>query len=103
MKKTPTFRNLQNQSHPDLVEALMAIGAAIAPTRNFREGPPHDTNPSPGGPARSLYIGGAGDVIAVNEAGDPVTFTAIPAGTILPIEAAIVMDTDTTATGIIAL
>jgi hypothetical protein len=103
MKKTPSFRTLQSQPHPDLVQALMSIGAAIAPTRHFRAVAPHNTNPIPGGPARSLYIGGAGDVEVVNEAGAAVIFTAVPAGTILPIEAVIVKAANTTATAIIAL
>lgn len=53
---------------------------------------------------RSLYIGGAGNVAiqAINDAA-PVTLTAVPAGTILPILPAKVMSTGTTATLIIGL
>ncbi|HYF33997.1 MAG TPA: hypothetical protein VD994_01800 [Prosthecobacter sp.] len=103
MKQTPSFRTLQSQPHPDLVHALMSIGAAIAPTRNFRAVTPHNTNVISGGAARSLYIGGAGDVTVINEAGSAVTFADVPAGTILPIEAAVVKSTGTTATDIVAL
>ena len=36
--------------------------------------------------ARGIYVGGAGDVVAINGAGLPVTFSANVAGTVLPIE-----------------
>lgn len=52
---------------------------------------------------RSLYIGGAGDVVATPVSGPDVTFTAVPAGTILPIGPIKVKATGTTATGIVAL
>ena len=53
---------------------------------------------------RGLYVGGAGDV-AVILVGDSaaVTFSAVPVGTILPVCAKKVMETNTTATLIIAL
>jgi hypothetical protein len=103
MNPTLPFRTLQSVAKPDLGDALMALGAAIAPTRQFRAVTPHDTNPLAGGPARSLYIGGAGDVVALNEAGQAVTFAAVAAGTVLPIEVAVVKATGTTATNIVAL
>lgn len=98
-----TLRLLKNLARVDLVDALMAFAHAVAPTRDFRAVAPHNSNPIAGGPARSLYIGGAGDVAAVNEAGTAVVFKEVPAGTILPIEAAIVKSTGTTATSIVAL
>ena len=54
--------------------------------------------------AKGLYIGGAGNV-AVIAADDSsaVTISGVPAGTILPIRARIVMSTNTTATNIVAL
>lgn len=53
---------------------------------------------------RGLYIGGAGDV-AVRFPGSStaVVFTAVPAGSVLPIQAERVMSTSTTATAIVAL
>lgn len=53
---------------------------------------------------RGLYIGGAGDV-AVSMAADDssVTFTAVPAGTVLPVRVKKVLSTGTTATTIVAL
>lgn len=54
--------------------------------------------------ARALYVGGAGDVaIMPKKGGTAVTFVAVPAGAILPVYAAKVMSTNTTATSIIAL
>ncbi|MCJ9691610.1 hypothetical protein MOV76_08165 [Rhizobium sp. PRIMUS64] len=54
--------------------------------------------------ARALYVGTAGDVsIAPRRDMDPVIFKNVPAGTILPVHAAIVALTGTTASNIIAL
>jgi hypothetical protein len=52
---------------------------------------------------RALYIGGAGNLVAVSSAGDAVTFTAVQAGSILPVQAKRVNATGTTATNIVAL
>lgn len=53
---------------------------------------------------RGLYIGGAGDVkVDMASDGSAVTFVGCLAGTILPIRAERVYDTDTTATNIVAL
>jgi hypothetical protein len=52
---------------------------------------------------RGIYVGGAGDVVAVNALGTAVTFTAVPAGTILPIKAIRVNSTSTTATAMVGL
>lgn len=55
-------------------------------------------------PTRGLYVGGTGDV-AVTMAGDggDVTFSSVPAGTILPIRVTRILSTGTTATSIVAL
>ena len=60
--------------------------------------------------ARALYVGGAGDVAVLMEGdgltggtGTAVTFSAVPAGTFMPISVNKVMSTDTTATLIVAL
>lgn len=53
---------------------------------------------------RSLYVGGAGNVVVVFGSDDAaITFTAVPAGTILPVRAKRVNLTGTTATSIVAL
>ncbi len=53
---------------------------------------------------RALWIGGAGTV-AVVMANDtaPVSLASVPAGTLMPVQAAKVMATNTTATLIVAL
>lgn len=54
--------------------------------------------------ARALYIGTAGDIaIAPHRDLDPVIFKNVPAGTILPVHAARVALTGTTASNIVAL
>jgi hypothetical protein len=52
---------------------------------------------------RGLYVGTTGNVVAVTLAGTPVTFTAVPAGTFLPIEVLRVNTTGTTAGSIVGL
>lgn len=53
--------------------------------------------------ARALWVGGEGNVALDTVGGDTVTFTAVPAGTILPVRVARVRSTSTTATNIIAV
>lgn len=53
--------------------------------------------------ARSLYVGVTGNVTVVTPAGTVVLFTAVPAGTVLPIEAQRVNATGTAASGIVGL
>lgn len=50
-----------------------------------------------------LYIGGAGNVAVVTEAGNTVTFTAVPVGTQLDIRVRQVLATGTTATNIVGM
>lgn len=54
-------------------------------------------------PTRSLYIGAAGNVKVDMALGTTVTFTAVVAGSILPIQVKRVYSTDTTASDIVAL
>ncbi len=53
--------------------------------------------------ARSLYVGGAGDVKVDTANGDTLVFSAVPAGTVLPVAVKKVYATGTTATAIVAL
>ena len=53
--------------------------------------------------ARALYVGGAGDVRVLTRQGDDVVFSAVPAGSILPVFTRRVFDTNTSATLIVAL
>ena len=52
--------------------------------------------------ARAIYVGGAGNVVAVRHDNTAVTFTGVQAGTVLPIAVRRINSTSTTATGIIA-
>lgn len=52
---------------------------------------------------RGLYVGGAGNIVATMRSGNDCTFTAVPAGTILPLRVTKVKATGTTATSIVAL
>lgn len=63
---------------------------------------PHDsTDESQAG--RAFYVGGAGNVSAVGVSGDAVTFTAVPAGAIIPLRVKRINSTGTTATDIVIL
>lgn len=53
--------------------------------------------------AQALYIAGAGDLKVTTVNDNTVTFTDLPAASLLPVQIKRVHDTDTTATGIIAL
>lgn len=70
-----------------------SIGVAVTPS---------DSTNFANGICRSLYIGGAGVVVAIMN-GTAVTFAAVPAGTNLRIQASRVNSTNTTATNIVAL
>jgi hypothetical protein len=52
---------------------------------------------------RAIYVGGAGDVSVLNASGATVVFTAVPAGTVLPISTARIRASGTGATAIVAL
>lgn len=73
-----------------------------APAVTWATVTPSNTVDLPAG-CRSLYIGGAGDVAVVGHDNVAVTFTAVPAGTILPLAAKRVNATGTDATLIVAL
>ncbi len=75
----------------------------IAPDDSFRAVTPSDTVNIANGPARSLYIGTGGTVIAINARGQAITFSNVPDGAVLPILTTRVKATGTTASGIIAL
>jgi len=68
--------------------------------------PDNDTD-LPRFPTRALYVGGTGGDVEVYMAGrasdTSVVFTGIPAGSTLPIRVDRMLETSTTATGIVAL
>jgi hypothetical protein len=53
--------------------------------------------------ARKLWVGGAGNVSLVTKAGNTVVFTAVPAGSLLPVGTLRVNATGTTSTNIVGL
>lgn len=53
--------------------------------------------------SRGIYVGGAGDVAAVMASGDSVVFSAVPAGSMLPIRCKRINSTNTTATLMVAV
>jgi len=53
--------------------------------------------------ARSLFVGGAGNIQVTTTGGDTVTFIGVLAGSILPVRVSRVWSTSTTATNIVAL
>lgn len=55
------------------------------------------------GPFKALYVGGTGNINLTTKNGETVLFSAIPAGTIIPIEGEAVLQASTTATLIVAL
>ena len=75
---------------------------ASAPANSFTSVTPSDSVDL-NIPARSLYVGGAGDVACINGSGVAVTFVGVTAGTILPIRTTRVNATNTTATSIVSL
>jgi len=79
------------------------VAAPTAPFSFAAAVTPHDDNALADGTCRSLWIGGAGDVVVVFGDGTEVTFTGCTAGSILPVQANKVKSTDTTATAIVAL
>ena len=50
-----------------------------------------------------VYVGGAGNVAVVTGGGDTVTFTAVTAGSKLPVSVFRVLSTGTTATNMVAV
>jgi hypothetical protein len=60
-----------------------------------------DLDPSP---AQALWVGGVGNVAVICEGqGGAITFVAVAAGTLLPVNVKRVMSTNTTSANIVAL
>lgn len=56
---------------------------------------PNDSTDLPGGCTRALWVGGAGNVVVLDEDGTESTITGVPAGTLLPIRVKRVKATST--------
>ena len=63
---------------------------------------PHDTNEL-AVMSRYVYVGTTGNLKVTMRDGTTVTFTSVPAGTVLPIRAKVIWATGSTASNIVAL
>lgn len=79
-----------------------ASGNQSAPAHAFTAVTPHDST-NLAHPARALYVGTAGNVVAVSDSDVAVTFVGVQAGSVLPIRCKRVNSTNTTASDIVAL
>ena len=52
---------------------------------------------------RAIYVGSAGNLVAVLASGAELTFASVPSGTVLPVRAARIRATGTSASGLIGL
>ena len=84
-----------SDKHPDKMTQAAPASGAEAVT-------PHDSTDL-GTVSRAIYVGGAGNVAAVMLDGNVVTFSAVPAGTILPIRVKRINSTNTTATLMVSI
>jgi len=82
---------------------VKGLASRIDPAVTYAAITTSDTVNFSGGPCRAIYVGGIGDVVAVDDDDNAVTFTDVSAGTILPIRAKRVNATSTTATAMVAL
>lgn len=74
----------------------------VVPYNIFKAITASDSVDLPGGPTDAVYIGVAGNLVAVDQNGTTCTF-AVVAGQILPIRVKRINSTSTTATGLVAL
>jgi hypothetical protein len=74
-----------------------------SPARNHFAITPHNSTDFTANNTRAIYVGGAGNIVIVTENGDAVTYSNVPAGTIIPIVAKRVNSTNTTATNLVGM
>lgn len=83
---------------------MVQWGGEIASATKVVAITPHDSTNFTDGPCHYIYVGGAGNIALVPMGGgSPVTFTAVPVGTVLPVRALRINATGTTATAMVAL
>jgi hypothetical protein len=80
----------------------MFVDGMMAPAARAAAVAPHDSNPL-AEPARALFVGTGGDIVACGVSGGDAVFKNVPDGTVLPFRAQFVRATGTTATDILAL
>lgn len=79
---------------PSNLEKYSMVANAAAVSKSDSEDLPN---------AGLVYVGGTGNIACTTVGGDDVTFSGIPAGTILPVLIKRVKSTNTTATNMVAL
>ena len=72
------------------------------PANRWESVTPHDSTNLTYWP-RAIYVGGAGNISAVDINNNAVTFTGVAAGSVLPIRPKRINSTGTTATGLVAI
>lgn len=82
--------------------AQRKIDITTLPSRKYAAVTAHDST-NLVMPCRGIFVGGAGNIVAVMLDDTTCTFTGVPAGTILPIVAKRINATNTTATNMVAL
>lgn len=88
----PTFPyDFGNWTGPTRTISGFARGGAITPGTAYGE------------VARAIWVGGAGNIVVTLVDGSNLTFTAITAGTLLPIYSVLIISAGTTATNLIWL
>jgi hypothetical protein len=83
-------------------QQMLLIEGMTSPANDAAAVTPSDTAPLVY-VSRALYVGGAGNLVVTMQGGGNVTFTGVPAGTVLPIRCSHVLSTSTTATSIVNL
>ena len=78
------------------------VPSGIEPARQFVAITPSNTTDLDG-LTKAVYVGGAGNLVAVDWTGATCTFTGVLAGTVLPIRVRRINSTSTTATNLVAL
>jgi hypothetical protein len=79
------------------------VGSILAPATEAFAVTPNDGVDLPNGATKTIFVGGAGALKVDMYGGQTVTFSAVPAGTLLPIRARRIWATGTVATLILAL
>ena len=74
-----------------------------SPAKDYIAITPSDTVNFVEGECRGIYVGGAGNVVAISTQTNSVTFVGVLGGTVLPVKAIRVNSTSTTATSLVAL
>jgi hypothetical protein len=98
----PTTTTTTTTTAGAIDQQMLLIEGMTSPANDAAAVTPSDTAPLVY-VSRALYVGGAGNLVVTMQGGGNVTFTGVPAGTVLPIRCTHVRSTSTTATAIVNL